>query len=79
MLDLDYLKSCGYEITPDGRMSRVDAAKFIGVSYKTLENWAVSRKGPPSYRVGGKVFYRLAELDRFIREEMLYSSLDTRH
>ena len=73
MLDLDYLKSCGYEVTPDGRISRADATRYIGVSAKTLENWAVSRKGPPRYRVGGKVFDRLAEVDRFVQQEIIES------
>ena len=52
---------------PDGRMSRQDAAKYLGMQDKTLAAWAVSGKGPRSVRVGGRCFYYRNDLDAFIR------------
>ena len=51
---------------PDGRMSRRDAAAYLGISPKTLAQWACSNQGPPSKRVGGRAFYYRADLDAFI-------------
>ncbi len=53
-------------ILPDGRMTRKNAARYLGISPKTLACWAVDGKGPAFVKVGGKVFYFQAELDRFI-------------
>ncbi len=52
--------------TPDGRLSRTEAAIFLGLSARTLANWQLKGFGPPSIRVGGRRFYRLADLKSFI-------------
>ncbi len=57
-------------VLPDGRMRRRDAARYIGVEDKTLANWHLMNKGPPSVLVGGRRFYYLAVLDAFIRGEV---------
>ena len=54
-------------ITPDGRMTRRDAAAYLGTAEKTLAQWSSEGRGPPSVRVGGRVFYFRQELDAFIR------------
>ena len=54
-------------ILPDGRMTRRDAAKYLGKSEKTLAMWAVAKKGPKSVRVGGTCFYFREDLDTFIQ------------
>lgn len=54
-------------ILPDGRMTREDAARYLGHQPKTLAMWAISGKGPPSVKVGGRVFYYRSDLDAFIR------------
>lgn len=53
-------------VHPDGRVSRSDAAAYLGLSAKTLAER--QRKGlpPASVKVGGRRFYFLQELDRFI-------------
>ena len=56
-------------VLPDGRMTRHDAARYIGVEDKTLANWGLIGKGPPSVLVGGRRFYYLTKLDAFIRGE----------
>ena len=52
-------------VTPDGRLNRKDAAAYLGRQPKTLAMWAVAGKGPAPVRVGGRCFYRLADLERF--------------
>ena len=54
-------------VLPDGRMTRNDAAKYLGHASKTLAMWHLSGKGPRSVLVGGKRFYFQSDLDTFIR------------
>jgi hypothetical protein len=54
-------------VLPDGRMTRDDAARYLGHKSKTLSMWQLQGKGPSSTKVGGRVFYFREELDRFIR------------
>ena len=52
-------------VLPDGRLSRRDAAKFLGLAPKTLAMWSMNHRGPAAVRVGGRIFYQLEELRRF--------------
>lgn len=54
-------------VLPDGRVTRRDAAIFLGLAKKTLAMWAIQGKGPPSIRIGGRVYYRLSDLIAFIQ------------
>lgn len=56
-------------VLPDGRLSRSDAAKYLGRAKKTLEMWALQGQGPRSVLVGGRRFYFKDSLDRFIQGE----------
>ena len=53
-------------ILPDGRMTRHDAARYLGHAPKTLAMWQIQGKGPRSVRVGGRRFYFKNDLDEFI-------------
>ncbi|MBB5744813.1 hypothetical protein GGR13_000385 [Brevundimonas variabilis] len=53
---------------PDGRLSRREAAKFVGVASRTLANWKSRGVGPNQTKVGGRVFYRLADLQMFVAD-----------
>ena len=53
-------------VLPDGRMSRAATAKYIGCAVQTLAIWALKEVGPRPIRIGGKVFYRKSDVDRFI-------------
>ena len=55
--------------TPDGRMTRRDAAAYLGMKSKTLAMWELHGRGPPSIKVGGRRFYYKDDLDAFIRGE----------
>lgn len=56
-------------VLPDGRMTRKDAAAYLGRAEKTLAMWGLEAKGPQSILVGGRRFYFKAVLDAFIRGE----------
>ena len=52
-------------ILPDGRMSRADAAAFLGRSPKTLADWSRIGLGPRPRKVGGRIFYYLRDLEAY--------------
>jgi len=54
-------------VLPDGRMDRVNAARYLGLEPKTLANLATRKKGPPVVKVAGRCFYFREALDSFIR------------
>ena len=54
-------------VLPDGRMTRRDAARYLGVAEKTLAMWQLTGKGPRIVKVGGRVFYFICDLDAFVR------------
>lgn len=53
-------------VTPDGRVSRSDAAKFLGFKPKTLAEWHRKGIGPRSQMVGGRRFYNLDDLATYV-------------
>jgi hypothetical protein len=58
------------EVLPDGRMTRADAARYLGHDKTTLSKWQAQGKGPPPVKVGGRVFYFQRDLDAFIKGEV---------
>ena len=57
-------------VLPDGRVSRADAAAYLGLSEKTLRQWAVDGKHLGVAKVGGRCFYHFEELQRFAGVEV---------
>lgn len=55
--------------TPDGRVSRSEAARFLGFKPKTLANWQRLGIGPKSILVGGRRFYHVDELKAYANGE----------
>ena len=51
------------KVLPDGRVSRRDAAAYLGLAAKTLSMWSLEGRGPPVIRVGGRCFYYLKHLE----------------
>ncbi len=47
------------------------AAKRIHVEPCTMEKWRCQRRGPAWIKVGGKVLYRLEDLDEFLKENRI--------
>jgi len=54
-------------VLPDGRLTREDAALYLGMKSKTLSMWEMQGKGPKSVKVGGRRFYFKHALDAFVR------------
>ena len=59
----DPIEQVRVRLLPNGRMTRADAAKYLGRSPKTLAMWAVMGRGPPIHKVGGRCFYEKDDLD----------------
>jgi len=59
------LEDVRIRVLPDGRVSRRDAASYLGYQPQTLANWVQENRGPKPVRVGGRVFYRLDDLKMF--------------
>lgn len=50
-----------------GRINSTEAAKILGVSVDTLAVWRCTKRYPlPYIKMGRKVFYRVADLEKFI-------------
>ncbi|WP_296540320.1 helix-turn-helix domain-containing protein [Rhizorhabdus sp.] len=47
------------------RLSRNDAAEFLGVKPGTLKSWQRVGYGPPSKKVGHRRYYEIADLQAF--------------
>jgi len=53
------------QVLPDGRVARADAATYLGLKPKTLADWSGKGIGPLPRKVGGRVFYFVADLEAF--------------
>lgn len=49
-------------------LTTVEAANYLRIEKRTLENWRVSGRGPAFVRLGGAVRYRRGALERFIAQ-----------
>lgn len=45
------------------------AAAYLGISANTLYVWRHRRQGPPSFRMGRRVMYRVAALDDWVDQQ----------
>lgn len=52
----------------EGRLTRAEAAQYLGMAQSTLADWHRRGIGPASVKVGGRRFYRLSALQAFIRQ-----------
>lgn len=50
----------------EGRLTRAEAAQYLGMAQSTLADWHRRGIGPASVKVGGRRFYRLSALVEFI-------------
>ena len=60
-------------ILPDGRISRADAALYIGVSPNTMRAWDVSGRHDDLFQkltVAGRVYYRFEQIVAFVEAQM---------
>ncbi|WP_310717500.1 helix-turn-helix transcriptional regulator [Streptomyces lydicus] len=53
--------------TPEAAfLNLTKAAEYLGISPNTLYVWRHRRQGPPSFRMGGRVMYRISTLDEWV-------------
>lgn len=50
------------------------AAEYLGLSPNTLYVWRHRRQGPPSFRMGRRVMYRISALDQWVRDQEMSDS-----
>jgi len=62
------LPNCVELLTPE------EAAQRLCMSPRTLGVMRYERKGPPSHKIGGSVFYRADELEAYKRGSMIMGS-----
>ncbi|HED1914410.1 TPA: helix-turn-helix domain-containing protein [Kluyvera cryocrescens] len=49
------------------RLTRAEAAAYLGVNTQTLANWAhTGRVGIPHHKIGRKVIYMKSDLDSYL-------------
>jgi hypothetical protein len=46
-------------------LTQAQLAQRLGVSQRTLEGWRYRGKGPAYLRLGGRIAYRLTDVERF--------------
>ena len=52
-------------------ISPKEAAEYLGVAVKTLEQWRMRRKNLPFVKLGSRVLYRIADLDKYIEAHLI--------
>ncbi|MGW8555857.1 helix-turn-helix transcriptional regulator [Streptomyces tubercidicus] len=58
-----------HQITPMHEaafLNLTKAAEYLGISPNTLYVWRHRRQGPPSFRMGGRVMYRISALNEWV-------------
>ena len=60
--------------TQPQRLDTIRAARFIGVSKRTLEKWRYEGGGPPYLKLGRRVLYCLADLEEWISRQRRFST-----
>lgn len=61
---------------PDQKFARPEAAKYLGISVRTLEGWAVRGGGPRMLKLGSRVVYRRRDLDQWLTSRERASTSD---
>ena len=59
------------------RISVTGAARHLGLSASTLNKMRMEGRGPRYLKIGGRVFYRLTDLDAYI-EAAVIETTDSR-
>jgi len=48
------------------RLSERDAASFLGITQRTLQDWRLNRRGPAFIRLGRRIAYDSRDLEHFL-------------
>ena len=49
----------------EGKVNKVEAAKILEISPKTLSNWIYQDKGPRHFVYGHKLYFDIRDLEQF--------------
>ena len=52
--------------TQSVRLSERDAASFLGITQRTLQDWRLNRRGPAYIKRGRRVAYDRDDLEQFL-------------
>lgn len=52
-----------------GLLTTQEAAQYLRLSSKTLSRWKAAGTGPVYYPIGGRVYYKIADLDDWIEAQ----------
>jgi hypothetical protein len=64
---------------PKTRLAQLDLSERWGISPKTLERWRVLGIGPCFLKLGGKVVYRLEDVEAYERHSLRQSTSEAVH
>jgi predicted site-specific integrase-resolvase len=56
--------------TPVRHLNQSELADRWGISHRTLERWRWIGEGPPYLKIGGRVAYRIEDIERYERERL---------
>jgi len=70
---LDITEPCSEDID---LLTTYEAARYLGMSPGSLSNWRSTGRGPTYIKLGSKVMYRKAEVERFIQDKQKGSDFD---
>lgn len=57
-------------------LNQIDLADRWNISHRTLERWRWTGEGPRFVKLGGRVVYRLEDVEAFERAQMRASTAD---
>ena len=57
-------------------LNQVDLSKRLGISCRTLERWRWMGIGPKFIKIGGRVKYRMADVEGFEQSRLCQSTAD---
>ena len=58
-------------------LNQIDLAARWNISHRTLERWRWTGEGPRFVKLGGRVVYRLEDVEAYEREQIRASTADT--
>jgi hypothetical protein len=69
-------RSSGFD-RPVRHLNQVDLARRWNLSPRTLERWRWLKQGPGYLKIGGRVVYRLEDIEAFEAEQVRTASTST--
>ena len=58
-------------------LNQIDLAARWNISHRTLERWRWTGEGPRFVKLGGRVVYRLEDVEGYEREQIRASTADS--